>query len=64
MRPCTLSSALVRAGMIQPANGAGGVRDQINPYAGSRFTGANICMRLFASYLQLYPVFVLGNVRL
>jgi len=50
--------------MIQPANGAGGVRDQINPYAGSRFTGANICMRLFASYLQLYPVFVLGNVRL
>lgn len=62
MRPCTLSSALVRAGMIQPANGAGGVRDRTNLYAQSVFTGANVWTWLLPSYLQLYPMSVLGNV--
>lgn len=39
MRPCTLLSAPLHAGMIQPANGAGGVRGLIDLFARSYSQG-------------------------
>lgn len=51
--------SLLHAGMIQPANRAGGVRGQIDLFAQSSSQGL---MGLFPSCLQLYPTFVLRNV--
>lgn len=59
MRFSTLLSAPLHAGMIQPANRAGGVRGQIALFAQSYSQGL---MGLLPSYLQLYPMFVLENV--